>query len=444
MKSVFLLVLGLTVLSVQSSSSQGRFEVFPTKTESDIPYRIPAIAALPDGTVICLADYRHSRNDIGMKEDGRVDLHVRISPDNGCSWGEIRTLIPGKGAESEDFMNVAFGDPCIVADQRTGRVLVMSCAGNVSFPKGSRDHHQCIARFYSDDGGQTWDGPVDIAEGIYEQFDKESPVKAMFIASGKILQSRYVRKGQYSRLYCAVMAKGEDGSNRNYVLYSDDFGQSWDVLGGTHRAPIPQNADEAKVEELPGGAVLISSRTEGGGRIFNIYRFDNKRKATGRWGSPVHSSAYNNGIVTKDNACNGGLMLVPAVCVEDGRNVDLLLQSAPLGPGRTNVGIYYKVLESRDDYSSVESIAGDWDGVYRVTDRPSAYSTMALQSDGSIGFLFEEQTHCTSRGGGYTIVYENLSVEEITGGRYRSKSQAQSRPFSTTVSKIDGFMSRWW
>ena len=101
MKSVYLLVLGLIVLSVQSSSSQGRFEVFPTKTESDIPYRIPAIAALPDGTVICLADYRHSRNDIGMKEDGRVDLHVRISPDNGCSWGEIRTLIPGKGADQK-------------------------------------------------------------------------------------------------------------------------------------------------------------------------------------------------------------------------------------------------------------------------------------------------------------------------------------------------------
>lgn len=271
MKTLFLSALAFAVLSMQLARSQGRFEVFPTKSEKDIPYRIPAIAALPDGTVICVADYRHSRNDIGIREDGRVDLHVRTSPDNGCSWGEIRTLIPGKGSESDDFMNVAFGDPCIVADRRSGRVLVMSCAGNVSFPKGKRDLHQCIVRFYSDDGGQTWDGPVDVAESIYEQFDKESPVEAMFVASGKILQSRYVRKGQYSRLYCAVMAKGKDGSNRNYVLYSDDFGKSWDVLGGVRTAPIPQNADEAKVEELPGGAVLISSRTEGGGRIFNIY-----------------------------------------------------------------------------------------------------------------------------------------------------------------------------
>jgi len=414
----FLSALVMMVISMQASRSQERFEVFPTKTEADIPYRIPAIAALPDGTIICVADYRHSRNDIGIKEDGRVDLHVRISPDNGCSWGEIKTLIPGKGGDSHDFMNVAFGDPCIVADQRTGRVLVLCCAGNVSFPKGHRDHHQCIARFYSDDGGQTWDGPVDIAEGIYEQFDEVSPVKSMFVASGKILQSRYVRKGRYNRLYCAVMAKGEDDSNRNYVLYSDDFGQTWDVLGGVRTAPIPQKADEAKVEELPGGSILVSSRTEGGGRLFNIYWFANRRRATGRWGKMVHSSSHNNGVVTKKNACNGGLLLVPAVRSVDGRRMNLLLQSAPLGPGRANVGIYYKVLESRGDYSSAERVAGDWDGVFQVTEKPSAYSTMALQPDGFIGFLFEEQTHCSGRGGGYTIVYEKLSIDKITGGRY--------------------------
>ncbi len=418
MKSLFLSALALTVLFMQSARSQERFEVFPTRTEADIPYRIPAIASLPDGTVICVADYRHSRCDIGIRENGRVDLHMRISRDNGCSWGEIKTLVPGKGAESADFMNVAFGDPCIVADRRSGRLLVMSCAGNVSFPKGSRDHHQCIARFYSDDGGQTWDGPVDIAEGIYEQFDQESPVKAMFIASGRILQSRYVRKGRYDRLYCAVMVNAEDNIKKNYVLYSDDFGQTWDVLGGVRSSPVPRGADEAKVEELPGGSVLISSRTEAGGRLFNIFRFENKRQATGRWGNMIHSSAHNNGIVTKQNACNGGLMVVPVVSAGDGRRMKLLLQSAPLGPGRTNVGIYYKALDSPADYSSSERIAENWDGVFRVTDKPSAYSTMTLQSDGSVGFLFEEQTHCTDRGGGYTIVYDNLSVEEITGGRY--------------------------
>ena len=424
MKRIFFL-LAATFITAFHSSGQNRFEVFPTMTESDIPYRIPAIAALSDGTVICVADYRHSRSDIGMKKDGRVDLHVRTSPDNGCSWGEIRTLIPGKGAESEDFMNVAFGDPCIVADRETGRVLVLSCSGNVSFPGGQRNLHQGIARFYSEDKGRTWSAPVDIAEDIYEQFDDSpiGPVKAMFVASGKIQQSRYVRKNGTYRLYCVVMINTKDNSKVNHVLYSDDFGQSWDVLGGVAVAPIPEGADEAKVEELPGGAVLVSSRTEAGGRLFNIYRFSNKRKATGRWGEMVHSGAHNGGIITKKNACNGGLMLVPVVRTSDGRKMKLLLQSAPLGPYRTNVGIYYKALETPGDYETPERIAKDWEGVYRVSDKGSAYATMASQSDGSLGFLYEEQTHCTTAGGGYTIVYERLDIEEITAGQYRYKSR---------------------
>lgn len=412
-------------MSSSPSAAQNRFDVFPTRSESDIPYRIPAIAAMSDGTVICVADYRYSRSDIGMKKDGRVDLHVRISRDNGCSWGEIATLIAGKGAESQDFMNVAFGDPCIVADSRSGKVLVMSCSGNVSFPGGRRHLHQGIARFYSEDGGESWSSPEDISEAIYEQFDESpaGPVKAMFIASGRILQSRYVKKGRYHRLYCAVMVNAADDVKQNYVLYSDDFGGSWSVLGGVAVAPIPQGADEAKVEELPGGSLLISSRTDSGGRLFNIYRFANRRRPTGRWEEMVHSSAHNGGIVTEKNACNGGLMLLPVVRTSDGRKMNLLLQSAPIGPYRTNVGIYYKALDPRADSFTPDQIAKDWEGVFRVTDKGSAYSTMASQSDGSVGFLFEEQTHCTDAGGGYTIVYDRLTIEEITSGRYRSCSR---------------------
>ena len=50
----------------------------------------------------------------------------------------------------------------------------------------------------------------------------------------------------------------------------------------------------------------------------------------------------------------------------------------------------------------------------------SAYSTMALQHDRRVGFLWEETTHCSGGGGygGYTIAYESLPLERITGGRY--------------------------
>jgi hypothetical protein len=135
----------------------------------------------------------------------------------------------------------------------------------------------------------------------------------------------------------------------------------------------------------------------------------------------VHSSSHNSGIVTKQNDCNGELLMVPVVRNEDGRKMNLLLQSAPMGPRRANVGIYYKCLVKPEDYDSPGDIAADWDGVYQVTDKGSAYSTMALQPDGLLGFLYEEETHCTAGGGGYTIVYESISVEQITGGKYRMR-----------------------
>lgn len=400
--------------------AQQRCEIFSTRTFDDIPYRIPAIAARADGTLISVVDYRFSRQDIGIVNGGRIDLRLRVSEDNGKTWGEEFTLVEGRGAESIDFMNVAFGDPCIVADRESDRVLVMSCAGDVAYTKGQRDYHQCIARFYSEDGGKTWSKPTDIAESIYSQFDngKYGPARAMFIASGRVLQSRYVKAGKYYRLYCAVLQTVANGEWMNFVLYSDDFGESWKVLGGVDVAPITKGADEAKVEELPGGNLLISSRTNANGRNFNIFTFSNERRAEGSWGEMAHSSKHNGGVYSDRNACNGELLVVPVVRKSDDKQMYLLLQSLPLGPYRTKVGIYYKGLESSADVATPARIAENWEGRYLVSDETSAYSTMVLQSDNSIGFLYEERELYDRCGGGYSIVYDNFSVEQITGGRY--------------------------
>lgn len=413
--SLFAMCLGIC----PASHAQKQCEIFTTLSDKDVPYRIPAIAALPDGTLICIADYRWSGCDIGVVKGGRIDLKMRISRDNGESWEDGFSLIDGKGADSPDFMNVAYGDPCTVADRNSNKVLVLSCAGDVSFFGGTRGLHQCIARFESSDGGKSWSSPEDISERIYTLFDKGAygPPRSMFIASGRILQSRFVKKGRYHRLYCAVLLQADNRDLHNFVIYSDDFGKNWKVLGGTDRAPIEKEADEAKLEELPDGSIMISSRTNREGRNFNIFRFTNARRAEGNWGRMAHSGEENGGVHSENNACNGELMAVPVTRTSDGRKMDLLFQSLPLGPGRRNVGIYYKALDTKDIWSSPEKLAADWDGPFRVTELGSAYSTMALQSDGSIGFLYEECTHFQS-GMAYTIVYRKLSVEEITGGKY--------------------------
>ena len=398
------------------------FDVFPTLTTGAIPYRIPAIATAKNGNIIAVADYRHSRADIGMATNGRIDLRARISKDNGETWGEIFDIIQGKGADGIDASNndmyVGFGDPAIVADRESDRVLVISCSGNVSFPNGQRNNHQGIAHFYSEDCGETWSTPVDRAEHIYAQFDNTQygPVRAMFVGSGKISQSQYIKVGEYYRIYCAVLVKDVNGAHVNFVLYSDNFGESWTVLGGGEVSPIPSGGDEPKAEELPDGSVIISSRTSGG-RIYNIFSYTDSEKAEGSWGTAKYSNASNNGTIAVSNSTNGEIMFVPAKRTADDKKVYLALQSVPLGSGRANVGIYYKELETLEDFITPEAIAADWDGRHQSSYVAGAYSTMTLQHDNNIGFLYEEDTYGTS-GGGYTIVYKNYSIEYITDSAY--------------------------
>ena len=395
------------------------FVVFETPNTGAIPYRIPAIATAHNGNIIAVADYRHSRADIGMAHNGRIDLRARISKDNGKTWGDIFDIVCGQGANSPDFMNVGFGDPCIVADRESGKVLVLSCAGNVSFPSGTRNNHQNIARFYSEDNGETWSAPVDIAESIYSQFDvrEDGPVRAMFIGSGKIIQSETVKVNDYYRLYCAALVKINDGTNTNFVFYSDDFGGTWKVLGGVHVSPVPGSADEPKVEELPDGSILISSRVTGG-RWFNIYNFTNSETAEGYWNTVKQSNSGNNGVVAVSNSTNGELLVVPVMRKADNKPMYLLLQSVPFGSGRANVGIYYKELASLDDFATTDSIAANWDGRHQSSYMYSAYSTMCLQQDNTIGFLYEEETFCGTGGGGYSIIYKNYSIDYITDSLY--------------------------
>ena len=400
-----------------------RFEVFQLLNPNDIPYRIPALAVTKEGTLIAVADYRHSGTDIGVTDKGRIDLHYRLSYDNGNTWSEVMPLIEGQGADSPDFMNVGFGDPCIVADRESNRVLLLSCAGNVSFQNGTRNNHQNIARFYSEDGGKTWSEPQDIAESIYSQFDSSTygPVRSMFVASGRIMQSRTVKVGDYFRLYCAVLVRDRYAKHMNYVLFSDDFGSSWKVLGDINTPAVYSTADEPKVEELPNGTILISSRYTGG-RYYNMFTYSNVVEGTGVWDKVAFSGATNGGVEAKDNSTNGEVMLIPVTRIADNRAMYILLQSVPLGPNRANVGIYYKELNDEfEDYLTPQMIASDWDGVKQVTTLNSAYSTMAWQKDNRLGFLYEEETHGTSNlaYGGYTMVYECFDVEDLTEGKYK-------------------------
>lgn len=407
--------------TLEPASTEGALALFTTGDKYNVPYRIPAIATAKNGDLIALADRRYCGADIGY---GHVDIVGRVSKNNGATWGDDFVVLRGTGQGK----STGYGDACLVADREQNRLLLVCVAGNIPYWASKRENPQLMVRSYGTlnpkSGQWEWSAPEEFTESIYEGLFG-GRINGMFMGSGRICQSSRVKVGSAYRLYAALCThKG------NYVIYSDDFGKNWKVLGDPVKSCAPKG-DEPKCEELPDGSVLLSSR-KAGGRYFNIYKYTDVSTGSGAWGEAVDTRTVKNGISNQGSPTDGEILLVKAQRKSDNRIVDLALQSIPIGPGRSHVGIYYKALDESTDYDTPQHFAEHWEGVYEVTSRGSAYSTMTLQPDGRIGFYFEEEPLW------YQMIYLPLTIETITNGGYRLAANYRGEPFYSTTNTLSG------
>ena len=399
------------------------------QSNTPVTYRIPAIAVTgTTGAIVAFSDSRHTgTGDVGA---GRVDLFVTRSEDNGKTWNTPDVLRDAKGRavaegtgkkvnnDPNQSRNAGYGDAAVVADRESDDVLVLSVSGFTNFFAARRNTPNAVARWYSKDGGKTFTPHEDITEQIYKQFDGTTPrgkIESMFFGSGRIMQSHRTKVGTHYRLYAVMSGLNENPRNiANWVMYSDDFGKNWKILGNPMTPPIPHSADEPKCEELPDGSIVVSSR-RGYGRWFNIFRFTDTAKGQGYWDDMVFSPL----VKASGNACNGEMFILPVVKKATNEKMYLALQSVPFGPtSRTNVGINYKELANANDFSSSANFAKEWDGTHMASYIGSAYSVMAWQKNNTLAFMYEEETFASSSRGGYTQVYKNYTIEQITDSAY--------------------------
>lgn len=384
-----------------------RTELFVTPEDAVAPYRIPAIVQVRKGHLLAVSDFRPCGSDIGY---GRVDLRYRYSKDNGRTWTPVDTLIEGTGVKNTTACG--YGDAAVVADRKSKEVLLLSVCGSTVYGHSSttRQNPNRVARFYSKDGGISWEQPEEITEQFYAPFDssRHGAIQSMFVGSGRLAQSKQIKSGTHYRIYAPVCAR----PNGNRVLYSDDFGRTWAVLGGADALPAVKG-DEPKCFELPNGDVLLSSRMYGG-RYFNIFRYTDKKKAEGEWENVAASHRENHGVMALRNSCNGGILIVPAWERNTHKKCWVMLQSVPLGPKRTNVGVFYKPIYKKKGYESPQMLAEKWWGPVQLTNKASGYSELELQKDGNIAVLMEEVSHKKA----YTIVYLRYNLRQLTNGRF--------------------------
>ena len=383
--------------------------------EKGIPYRIPAIVSTANGYVFAINDYRPCGNDIGF---GEVDLVMRHSTKagkdwDGHSWTEPVTIADGVGKAAKETWLTGFGDPAVVADRERNEILVMSVCGNRlcwhgNYGAGTTENPEnpnrmARLRIKFNEETQQWEAtkPEEVTYEIYPLFkDKngKTHVGSMFIGAGRMAQSSMIKVGEYYRIYCAVWAV-ETGSYRhhNYVLYSDDFGETWNLLGELgndfNDSPAPYG-NEPKCEELPDGSVLLSSR-KGYGRYYNVFHYSNFEKAEGQWDGAVSTDVVGN-LKFGRNDTNGEVLRIG----------NILFQSVPTGDSRSNVSVYYRLLGDNPATYTPTELSRNWTKI-EISDRGSAYSSMCILPDGeTIGLFYEEEP------GGYSMVYVPINIKE--------------------------------
>lgn len=410
-------------------------------------HRIPALAQCSDGSLLAVADYRLHLSDIGTRSGqtvSQIELRCRRSTDGGLTWTE-QTTIGERETTDKTLWRYAMGDAAIVADRQSGDVLVLCAAGTTGMAASTAANPIRIAAFRSHDNGVTWDEGSDVTSLFYDLYGGEAT--AIFITSGSLRQSQTVKVGSHYRIYAAHPIRTKTKGNYASTIFSDDFGRSWHVLGGSEVLPEGSVYEEAKVDELPDGSVAMMVRDDSGAssvtkgkKNFNLFSYSDVATGAGSWSKAV------SGITGMANACNNSLLVVPARRLADGQAVSLALVALPFHTvnkrdatnnyGRRSVGFYFKELASASDYDSGAALAAGWQRGLQVTDRLSAYTDLLLLADNTIALLMEDNG---KQGRGldgnneteaYDIVFCRLSLEQITANAYQLSPSSDN----TTVS----------
>lgn len=377
-KSVQFLLLFLMCISASwtwASDAPERTVLFNMGDYDSQYWRIPALVTAADNSLVAVVDKRGS--SLGDLPN-TISIMSRRSTDNGKNWSEPVVVAQGGNGKT-------YGDPAVVLDKKTGNLICMF-VGDQGLWNATPYNRQGIYVSKSTDNGVSWSEPVAITDQVYAN---HSGWYAGFAGSGHGL---CLKDGRLM-FVLAIRATSATGVPlHNYAIYSDDGGDNWTL--STNAATTV--GDEAKVVELEDRDILMSIRNPSkGNRIFC--------KSTDRgqtWGKAYFETEL------KDPACNGDIIRYSYSTDEGSEGKSRLLHSLPESTTtRENVTVYL----SEDDGET-------WPIKKRLVDGYSAYSSLTVLPDGTIGALVEEGKWDSNLPGedGFQLVFYRFTMDWLT------------------------------
>lgn len=381
-KKLFSLLFVAMMCSLSAYLSEP-LSLFENKTDGYVLYRIPSIVALPGNKLVAFTEARGE----GITDCAENDLVCKISEDAGVTWSE-NILIASAGLAS-------LNNPTTIFLPELNRILMMyqsypPSTFEATVASGVDSHRTTrVWTIYSDDGGYTWSEPKDVT--AQAKTDKMSAVAS---GPGAIIR---IDGGEFEgRLVVPFASTGMRPGWFNYLVYSDDNGESWamsDTFSG-------YGTNESQVVQIAEDKLLVSVRN---------HRYKKKRSETkpGVWNPwAVSKTAEDRGqyIVTMnkdgftwselewredlpDPKCQAAIIRIKDL--PDGRTA--LLFSNPANrsvnrklsrhPMRIN-GTVRLSLDKGETWNWSKNVYGDADTGF-------GYSVMTQMDDGKIAIFFE-------------------------------------------------------
>ena len=357
-------------------------------------YRIPAITTAPNGDLLVSYDERPKDNGNGGSDAPNPNHIVqRRSTDGGKTWSAPTYIHQG----TETGKKVGYSDPSYVVDHQTGTIFnfhVKSYDQGWGGSKAGTDpENRSIIQAEvstSTDNGWTWTHRT-----ITADITKDNPWTARFAASGQGIQIQHgAHAGSLVQQYTIRTA---DGTVQAVSVYSDDHGKTWQA--GT---PTGTGMDENKVVELSDGSLMLNSRASDGSGFRKVARSTDGGQT---WSEPASDKNLPDSV---DNAQI--IRAFPNAAPSDPRAKVLLLSHSPNPkPWSRDRGT---ISMSCDDGAS-------WATGKVFNENFVGYTTIAVQSDGSIGLLSEDGNY-----GG--IWYRNFTMNWL--GEQCGQKQPEPSP----------------
>ena len=351
--SLFFVLLALTSCeTTEAPMAPERIPLFEMGEDGSKFYRIPALVKVADGALVAVAD---KRGDALGDLPNIITIVSKRSTDGGKTWSDMSIV-----AKGDTVAKCGYGDAVVIADEVKGNLVAVFSGNNGLW----HSNESSLIRTYtsiSTDNGKTWGEVKDITDQVYGGVYGEGTRHGLFTGSGSGVQLKH---GKHAGRIMLVVAARNDaswgGTLSNYAVYSDDGGQSWQV--SKNAACV--DGDEAKVVELANGNVLMSIRNRAKGhRLFSVSTDGGET-----WSEPK----LNETIL--DPACNGDIVAY----TYKGKN--LLLHSLPASPTtREKVTVYVS-----------EDNGETWTPKRCIYTGYSAYSSLQVLDDGTIGIIVEE------------------------------------------------------